>query len=72
MTVAEIVLSGALERWWNGESLPCDRFTLLENIGVGQPRKYYLWRWCKLPSQVRELAANFAMNGRPLEFLRGD
>jgi len=69
MTVAEIVLAGALCRWWDGEALPCDRLALLENCGVGRPMKFYLWHWEKLPAQVRELLANRAMN-RPMEFLR--
>ena len=70
MSVREILLEDALERWWDGElALLCDRYYLLEHIGAEHPAKYCNWRWRKLPRQIRLLLVNHAMNGKPLEFL---
>lgn len=69
MTVAEIILDEGLCRWWDGHALPCDRYYLLENIGVQHPAKYSRWGWTRLPQQIKQLLANFTLSGKPLEFL---
>jgi hypothetical protein len=71
MSVLEIILDDALERWWDGEfPLQCDRFILLENIGAVHPAKYSRWRWRKLPREIRLLLVSHSMNGRPLEIFK--
>jgi len=75
LRVAEIVLDEALCRWWDGGtddlgfSLHCDRYWLLENLGAAHPAKYANWHWAKLPREIKQLLINFALNGKPLEFL---
>lgn len=70
MTVAEIVLDRALERWWDGDlALNCDRFHLLTNLGAVHPAKYCNWRWEKLPREIKLLLVNHSLSGKPLEYL---
>jgi hypothetical protein len=79
LTAQEIVLDQALERWWDGmtddagfsllNSLSCDRFHLLENLGCANPAKYCRWGWRSLPREIRLALVTFTVQGRPLEFL---
>jgi len=50
-------------------ALPCDRYWLLENLGAAHTAKYCRWSWRKLPREIKQLITNFALNGKPVEFL---
>lgn len=56
-------------RWPGCHALGCDKFWLLDNLGAAHPAKYCTWGWRKLPRQIKQLIINFALNGKPLEFL---
>jgi hypothetical protein len=71
MNAAEIVVENALADWWDNQSMPQDRWYVIENCGISEPRCMHLAlrRWENLPLDLQRLVVNYGRSGRVLEFL---